>query len=139
MWLVCSYAMLFTFGLAVPLLGAVIVCSIISTTMYLQIIVGRYVCIESSYLKNISSSKKSRKFLGLLGKCEDEAKKELIESEHKKSLFRLNLLNRACVEVRGNPIKQARFVLQIISSVFLSFFLWDTLSDEVGWYNAIWV
>ena len=51
----------------------------------------------------------------------------------------LKALNEACSETVGSsPLYESRWLLQVLSSLFLAFFLFDMLADKVGWLQAIW-
>ena len=94
----------------------------------MQILIGRFLHIECKAAlspKTLSSSS-----FGVVDDADDDVAA---------SVEVLKALNEACSETVGSsPLYESRWLLQVLSSLFLAFFLFDMLADKVGWLQAIW-
>eukprot|EP01034_Spumella_vulgaris_P025053 gene25053-31463_t len=59
-------------------------------------------------------------------------------SEHDNLSTYLRILNSECRGAR-EQVAESSGMLVLVSSIFYSFFLLDTLGDEIGWRHALWI
>jgi Leucine-rich repeat (LRR) protein len=114
-------AVLCTFGLVFPPLALIVAVSIISQTVFHQFLIGRLIC-ELEQAMEEEEEKEER----------DDYQRWSLPEEYFKIL---------CKESQyiWEYVKPSIKYLAFFSSIFVSFFLFDILGDDVGLLKSIWI
>ena len=101
---------LFTFGATSPLLSLVIVTAMLTHSIHITLVFGRFVQKEAEFEKR---------------------------GERQGALGGIDELNEACRQVNYHFLYKMRWLLLMLSSSIFSFFLMDTFGDVVGYHDAL--
>jgi len=102
--------LLFTFGATSPLLSLVIVTAMLTHSIHITLVFGRFVQKEAEFEKR---------------------------GERQVALGGIDELNEACRQVNFHFLYKMRWLLLMLSSSIFSFFLMDTFGDVVGYHDAL--
>jgi Leucine-rich repeat (LRR) protein len=125
--LISDFSVLVTFGFVFPPLAVIVAVSIITQTVFHQLLIGRLVCELRSAIED-----EEDKWLSLTAEEREKSPKWTLPEEYLAFLFQET---RFIWEYFKPSIKYLAF----FSSTFVSFFLFDMLADGVGLKRAIWI
>jgi hypothetical protein len=125
--LISDFGVLVTFGFVFPPLAVIVAVSIITQTVFHQLLIGRLICELRSAIQD-----EEDKWLSLTAEEREKSPKWTLPEEYLALLFQET---RFIWEYFKPSIKYLAF----FSSIFVSFFLFDMLADEVGLKRAIWI
>jgi len=117
---IANIFLLFTFGATSPMLSFVIVSAILIHTMYITLVIGRFV------QKEAESERRGRK-QGALGGIINESNR----------IGGIDQLNEECQGFDAHILQNTRWLLLSLSSAFYSYFIFDMYGDVADWNNAL--
>ena len=127
---------IFTFGMVCPLLGMIGVICVTSNTLYLHILITRFLRSMTSYPEGggVGGEKEKEKsaYNADTTTCNGYAQQQLMEA----SLLALEDIGSTVID---SPIYVSRWLIQFLQSCFVSLFLFDMLSDQISYLNGLWV